>query len=162
MWNFYPANFFPFGCRQKSILPSLREDTRSVWKYSESLFHVLKLYNLPPFLQLYFLLRLKMSEIGWNSCIMIRKAFCGNGIIHLNIAEFHEGNIGGQKKRAYSANQGSKWTISSLAGKKVINFLKAMQLYKRMDRPLTIRSTSVSLSCTVWREWLSRLSVVGE
>jgi hypothetical protein len=26
------------------------------------------------------------------------KAFCGNGIIHLNIAEFYEGDIGGQKK----------------------------------------------------------------
>jgi hypothetical protein len=29
---------------------------------------------------------------------MMEKAFCGNGIIHLNIAENHEGDIGGQKK----------------------------------------------------------------
>jgi hypothetical protein len=26
------------------------------------------------------------------------KAFCGNGIIHSNIAEIHEEDIGGQKK----------------------------------------------------------------
>jgi len=41
-----------------------------------------------------------------------RKAFCGNGFIHLNIAEIHEGDIGGQKKCAYFGNQGSKWGIS--------------------------------------------------
>jgi len=29
---------------------------------------------------------------------MLGKAFSGNGIIHLNIAEIHEENIGGQKK----------------------------------------------------------------
>ena len=39
---------------------------------------------------------------------MLRKAFCGNGIIHLNIAEIHEDNIGGQKKCAYFGNQGLK------------------------------------------------------
>ena len=49
-----------------------------------------------------------MSENCSNSCIMIGKAFCGNGIIHLNIAEIHEGDIGGQKKCAYFGNQGIK------------------------------------------------------
>ena len=29
---------------------------------------------------------------------MIGKAFCGNGFIHLNIAEFHEEDIGGPEK----------------------------------------------------------------
>jgi hypothetical protein len=29
---------------------------------------------------------------------MMERAFCGNGFIHLNIAEIHEENIGGQKK----------------------------------------------------------------
>src|SRR2546427_8496149 len=28
---------------------------------------------------------------------MLRKAFCGNGFIHLNIAEIHEENIGARK-----------------------------------------------------------------
>src|SRR2546425_9496802 len=64
--------------------------------------------STPPFFQLYFLLRLKMSEICSESRIMIRKAFCGNGFIHLNIAEIHEDNIGGQKTCEYFANQGSK------------------------------------------------------
>ena len=41
----------------------------------------------------------------------MRIAFCGNGFIHLNIAEIHEDNIGGQKKCAYFGNQGSKWVI---------------------------------------------------
>jgi len=39
---------------------------------------------------------------------MLGIAFCGNGIIHLNIAEIHEDDIGGQKKCAYYGNQGSK------------------------------------------------------
>src|SRR5947209_18086288 len=39
----------------------------------------------PLFFQLYFLLRLKMSEIRSNSLIMLGKAFRGNGFIHLNI-----------------------------------------------------------------------------
>jgi len=67
------------------------------------------LQSTPPFLQLYFLRRLKTGEIYRNSLIIIGKAFCGNGFIHLNIAEFYEGNIGGQKTCAYFGNQGSKW-----------------------------------------------------
>jgi len=67
--------------------------------YSESLFHVLKLYNLtPPFFQLYFLKRLILGEKCQNTFILPYKAFCGNAIIHLNIAEIHEVDIGGQKK----------------------------------------------------------------
>ena len=41
----------------------------------------------------------------------MRIAFCGNGFIHLNIAEIHEEDIGGQKTYAYFGNQGSKWGI---------------------------------------------------
>jgi len=41
---------------------------------------------------------------------MIGKAFCGNGFIHLDIAEIHEEDIG-QKTCAYFGNQGSKWAI---------------------------------------------------
>ena len=54
--------------------------------------------STPTFLQLYFFKRLKMDEIRRNSFIMLGKAFCGNGFIHLNIAEFYEEIIGGQKK----------------------------------------------------------------
>ena len=49
-----------------------------------------------------------MNEIGCNSLIMLEKAFCGNGIIHLKIAEIHEDNIGGQKTCAPIANQSMK------------------------------------------------------
>ena len=49
-----------------------------------------------------------MNEISDNSCIMLGKAFCGNGFIHLNIAEIYEGDIGGQKTYAYFGDQGSK------------------------------------------------------
>jgi len=49
-----------------------------------------------------------MNEIMRNSFIMLGKAFCGNGFIHLNIAEIHEEDIGGQKKRAPIVDQGSK------------------------------------------------------
>jgi len=65
----------------------------------------------PLFLQLYFLKRLKMSENCSNSYIMLGKAFCGNGFIHLNIAEIHEEHIGGQKTCAYFGNRGSEWAI---------------------------------------------------
>ena len=37
-----------------------------------------------------------------------RIAFCGNGFIHLNMAENHEEDIGGQKTCTYFGNQGSK------------------------------------------------------
>jgi len=39
---------------------------------------------------------------------MLGIAFCGNGFIHLNIAEIHEKDIGGQKTCAPIADQGSK------------------------------------------------------
>ena len=51
----------------------------------------------PLFLQLYFFKRLILNEIYRNSCIMLGIAFCGNGFIHLNIAEIYEQDIGGQK-----------------------------------------------------------------
>ena len=53
-----------------------------------------------PFLQLYFLMRLILSEIEVNSCIMLGKAFCGNGFIHLNIAEIYERIHPGARKHA--------------------------------------------------------------
>jgi len=74
----------------------------------KSLSRLETLQSTPPFFQLYFLLRLKLSEIRSNSLIMLRKAFCGNRFIHLNIAEFHEGDIGGLKTCAYFADQGTK------------------------------------------------------
>jgi len=43
-----------------------------------------------------------------NSFIMLGKAFCGNRFIDLNIAEFYEGDIGGQKKRVPNDDQGMK------------------------------------------------------
>ena len=64
--------------------------------------------STPPFFQLYFFKRPKMSEIRRNSFILPRRAFCGNGFIHLNIAEIHEDSIGGQKKCSPIADQASK------------------------------------------------------
>ena len=49
-----------------------------------------------------------MDEIMRNSFIMLGKAFRGNGFIHLNIAEFYEEIIGGQKKRVPNDDQGMK------------------------------------------------------
>ena len=74
----------------------------------KSLSRLETLQSTPPFLQLYFLRRLKTGEISPRSRIMLGKAFCGNGFIHLNIAEIYEGDIGGQKKCAYFDNQGAK------------------------------------------------------
>jgi hypothetical protein len=47
-----------------------------------------------------------MGENWLQRLKMMEKAFCGNGIIHLNIAEFHEDDIGGQKKRVLIGDQG--------------------------------------------------------
>ena len=55
-----------------------------------------------------------MDEIMRNSFIMPRKAFCGNGFIHLNIAEIHEEHIGGRETWALIVDQGSKGASSSL------------------------------------------------
>ena len=41
----------------------------------------------------------------------MRIAFCGNGFIHLNIAEIYEEIIGGQKKCAPIGKLSSKWAI---------------------------------------------------
>jgi len=49
-----------------------------------------------------------MDEIMRNSFIMLGKAFRGNRFIHLNIAEIHEEDIGGQKKRVPNDDQGMK------------------------------------------------------
>ena len=64
--------------------------------------------STPPFLQLYFFKRLILEENCSKSCIMLGKAFCGNGFIHLNIAEIYEEDIGGQKKCAPIVDQASK------------------------------------------------------
>src|SRR5881296_4083521 len=61
-----------------------RRRERICWSrmYSESLFHVLKLYNLPPlFSNFIFYCASKWQLIAQN----VRIAFCGNGFIHLNI-----------------------------------------------------------------------------
>src|SRR5437016_7775014 len=67
--------------------------------------------------------------------IMLGKAFCGNGFIHLNIAEIYEDNIGGQKKRAPIVDQGSKCAISSPVPFRPMNFL----------------NEPVALETSVWR-----------
>jgi len=64
--------------------------------------------STPPFLQLYFFKRLILEEDWRNSFIIPGKAFCGNGFIHLNIAEIHEEDIGGQKTCTYFGDQRSK------------------------------------------------------
>ena len=62
----------------------------------------------PLFIQLNFFKRLILDENCLKSCIMVGKGFCGNGFIHLNLAEIHEDDIGGQKTCAYFGNQSSK------------------------------------------------------
>ena len=64
--------------------------------------------STPLFLQLYFFMRLVLEENFLKSLIMVGKAFCGNGFIHLNIAEIYEEDTGGQKWCAYFGDQGSK------------------------------------------------------
>ena len=76
--------------------------------FGMSLSRLETLQSTPPFLQLYFFKRLILEENSSKSRIMLGKAFCGNGFIHLNIAEIHEEDIGGQKKRAPIGDQGSK------------------------------------------------------
>jgi len=110
----------------RGIARSGDEDGRwSVRKYWESLFHVLKhQQSTPPFLQLYFLMRLKMKENWHNSFIMLGIAFCGNGFIHLNVAEIHEEDIGDQKTCAPIGDQGSKWANWVTGPMEVVKFVK--------------------------------------
>ena len=54
----------------------------------------------------------------------MRIAFCGNGFIHLNIAEIHEESIGGKKTYAYFGNQGSKWGILAPSAEIMIKIIK--------------------------------------
>ncbi len=61
-----------------------------------------------------------------NSFIMLGKAFRGNRFIHLNIAEIHEDNIGGQKKRVPNDDQGMKMANSPLTSINPCNFLKEL------------------------------------
>src|SRR5437879_11545593 len=63
--------------------------------WSVSLFHVLKLHNLPPFFPTLFSTAPHFERVLPQIVQNVRIAFCGNGIIHLNIAEIHEGDIGG-------------------------------------------------------------------
>jgi len=97
---------------EKTILTrhqsNIDEDTWSVKVFGMSLSRLETSQSTPSFFKLYFLRRLKMSEISPRSRIMLGKAFCGNGFIHLNIAEIHEDIIGGQKTCSYFGNQGSK------------------------------------------------------
>src|SRR2546426_10237228 len=79
------------------------------WLVRKSLSRLETLQSTPPlFFQLNFLKRPILREICSKSFKMLGIAFCGNGFIHLNIAEFHEEDIGGQKTCAYFDNQGSK------------------------------------------------------
>jgi len=71
----------------------------------------LKLHNLPPFFPTLFSTAPQNEgnppQIAQNA----RIAFCGNGFIHLNIAEIYEEIIGGQKKCAPIGKLSSKWAI---------------------------------------------------
>ena len=90
---------------------------------------------------------------------MIGKAFCGNGIIHLNIAEIHEDNIGGQKKRAPIGKQGTKIgefanrqefgvkfvKISKLKGSRPLGKIERPGLGNLDSRPTILRLDSLTL-----------------
>jgi len=58
---------------------------------------------------------------------MLGKAFCGNGFIHLNIAETHEGDIGGQKRCAYFGDRGSKRAYLAMCAVKGMKKVKAFR-----------------------------------
>src|SRR2546427_11960155 len=81
-----------------------------------------------------------MDEIMRNSFIMLGKAFCGNGFIHLNIAEIHEEDIGGQKKRAPIGDQASKSAIFGRAPIRPMNFLKRRVAIDQTWREARVRS----------------------
>ena len=55
---------------------------------------------------------------------MLGKAFCGNGFIHLNVAEIYEEDVGGHEKYAPIDNQGSKWRSSATNAIGRLDFLK--------------------------------------
>jgi len=90
------------------IRENMRKMPWSIRKYSESLFHVLKLYDLPPFFPTLFSTAPQNERDLQLIAQNVRIAFCGNGFILLNIAEIYEEIIGGQKKCAPIADQGSK------------------------------------------------------
>src|SRR6267143_6510598 len=94
--------------------------------FGKSLSRLETLQSTPPFLQLYFFKRLILEENWLKSRIMLGKAFCGNGFIHLNIAEIHEGDIGGQKKRLPISDRGSKWAIFGLRTESAAKLLKSI------------------------------------
>ena len=93
----------------------------------KSLSRLETLQSTPPFFQLHFLLRLILLENCLKSFKMLGKAFCGNGFIHLNIAEIHEENIGGQKKCAYSGDRGSKREYLGVYGVRGMKKVKAFR-----------------------------------
>src|SRR2546422_7612334 len=85
------------------------------------------LQSTPPFFQLIFLLRLKIREICCNSFNMIGRAFCGNGFIHLNIAEFYEGDIGARKHARILAISAQNERFHHWHGSTRLIFLKTAQ-----------------------------------
>ena len=64
---------------------------------------------------------------------MLGLAFCGNGIIHLNIAEIHEEDIGGQKKSAPIGNQGAKWGNWGFGSASGLKLLKRGKVITRVQ-----------------------------
>jgi len=95
----FSSEFFPWFFALHVELGSARGgDVVGPKVFGKSLPRLETLRTTPPlFLQLNFLRRLILGEICSKSFKNARIAFCGNGFIHLNIAEIHEGNIGGQK-----------------------------------------------------------------
>jgi len=94
----FSSEFFPWFFALHVELGSARGgDVVGPKVFGKSLPRLETLQSTPPFFQLYFFKRLILEENWLKSRIMLGKAFCGNGFIHLNIAEIHEGDIGGQK-----------------------------------------------------------------
>ena len=136
---FFLADFFPRG-----ILSVEGCSSQSWWGGDVVGVKVLGMYlsrlatrrTTPPlFLQLYFFKRLILEEKCLKSCIMMWIAFCGNGFIHLNIAEIHEGDIGGQKTCAYFVDQSMKCENSALADQIAWIFLRLRCIFRRATIP---------------------------
>ena len=103
--TFFLADLFSSDSPHRSGFQS-SEDTRGWW---ESVSYVLNFEVLPTRIFTTLLSTAphfegELTQIAQN----VRKAFCGNGFIHLNIAEIHEEDNGGQKRRAPIGDQASK------------------------------------------------------
>src|SRR5436309_10274992 len=104
------------------------EGTLCVRRYSESVFHVLNFDVLPT--PIFTIIFSQAPQNGRDLPQIVQNAilaFRGNGIIHLNVAEIYEEDIGGQKTCAYFGNQGSKRPYLAMCAVRGMKKVKAFR-----------------------------------